>query len=152
MNFLIFNPLLFSGIMAMVAAQVIKILLILVVDRRLALDRLTETGGMPSSHSAAVSALATACGLQYGVESPYFALAVVFGSIVIYDATGVRREAGQHAEILNSLVKELSDIFEEGNPPQALKTLLGHTYPQVLMGTLLGILTGYICMNRFCIG
>ncbi len=147
MNFLTFNPLICAAFMAMVAAQVIKILLILVMDRRLALDRLTETGGMPSSHSAAVSALATACGLLYGLGSPYFAITVVFGSIVIYDATGVRREAGQHAEILNSLVTELSHLFEEGDSPKALKTLLGHTYPQVLMGTLLGILTGYLCIG-----
>ncbi len=131
--------------MGMLVAQLAKVILILFLERRMAWDRLTETGGMPSSHSAAVAALSTACGLVYGVESPYFAIAIVFGSIVIYDATGVRRAAGQHAEILNSLIVELSHLFEEGNSPKALKTLLGHTYPQVFMGTLLGIIVGFFC-------
>ncbi|WP_246157071.1 divergent PAP2 family protein [Oceanispirochaeta crateris] len=147
MNFLTYNPLIYSAFMGMLVAQVAKVILILALEKRLALDRLTETGGMPSSHSAAVAALSTACGIQYGVESPYFAIAIVFGAIVIYDATGVRRAAGRHAEILNSLIVELSHLFEEGNSPKALKTLLGHTYPQVFMGTLLGVVVGFLCMG-----
>ncbi len=152
MNFITFNPLIYSAFMGMVLAQVAKVVLILVMERRLAMDRLTETGGMPSSHSAAVAALATACGIEYGVQSPYFALAIVFGSIVIYDATGVRRAAGRHAEILNSLITEMSHLFEEGDKPKALKTLLGHTYPQVLMGTLLGVIVGFFCMGKIKLG
>jgi len=148
MNFLTYNPLLFSALMGMLLAQISKIVLILIMERRVALERLTETGGMPSSHSAAVSALATACGVQYGVQSPYFAIAIVFGSIVIYDATGVRRAAGQHAEILNSLITEMSHLFEEGDKPKALKTLLGHTYPQVLLGTILGVIVGFVCTGK----
>lgn len=151
MNIFTYNPLIFSAFMGMLVAQIAKVVLILLLERRLAMDRLTETGGMPSSHSAAVASLATSIGLEYGVQSPYFALAVVFGSIVIYDATGVRRAAGKHAEILNSLVTELSHLFEEGDSPKALKTLLGHTYPQVLMGTLVGILVGYACMGSLAI-
>lgn len=134
--------------MGMMAAQLAKVVLILVMEKRLAMDRLTETGGMPSSHSAAVAALATSCGIQYGLQSPYFAISIVFGSIVIYDATGVRRAAGRHAEILNSLIQEMSHLFEEGDKPKALKTLLGHTYPQVVMGTLLGVLIGFACMAK----
>ncbi len=152
MNFITFNPLIYSAFMGMLLAQVAKVILILVMERRLAMDRLTETGGMPSSHSAAVAALATACGIEYGVQSPYFALAVVFGAIVIYDATGVRRAAGRHAEILNSLITEMSHLFEEGDKPKALKTLLGHTYPQVFMGTILGIIVGFFCMGKIKLG
>jgi acid phosphatase family membrane protein YuiD len=148
MNFITYNPLIYSAFMGMLLAQLAKVILILLLERRLAMDRLTETGGMPSSHSAAVAALATSCGIQYGVGSPYFAIAIVFGSIVIYDATGVRRAAGRHAEILNSLITDMSHLFEEGDKPKALKTLLGHTYPQVLMGTILGVLVGFACMDR----
>lgn len=148
MYHLTFNPLVLSAFMGMVVAQVAKFLLILALERRLAWDRISETGGMPSSHSAAVAALTTAIGLTYGVESAYFAISFVFGSIVIYDATGVRRAAGQHAEILNSLISEMSHLFEEGDSPKALKTLLGHTYPQVFVGTLLGILIGFICTGN----
>jgi len=151
MNFLTYNPLIFSAFMGMLLAQIAKVLLILILERRVAMERLTETGGMPSSHSAAVAALATACGVQYGVESAYFAIAVVFGSIVIYDATGVRRAAGRHAEILNSLITEMSHLFEEGDKPKALKTLLGHTYPQVFFGTLLGVIVGFVCTGRIAL-
>jgi len=134
--------------MGMVVAQLAKFLLILALERRLAWDRISETGGMPSSHSAAVAALTTAIGLTYGVESAYFAISFVFGSVVIYDATGVRRAAGQHAEVLNSLISEMSHLFEEGDSPKALKTLLGHTYPQVFVGTLLGIFIGFVCTGN----
>jgi acid phosphatase family membrane protein YuiD len=123
-------------------AQVLKVVLILFTEKKLKMARLTETGGMPSSHSAGVAALAAACAMKFGLDSGYFAISIVFGTIVIYDAAGVRRAAGRHAEILNTLMTELAHLFEEGNSPKALKTLLGHTYPQVLVGTLLGIGTG----------
>ncbi|OQY31868.1 MAG: acid phosphatase [Spirochaetaceae bacterium 4572_59] len=148
MYLLTFNPLFLSAFMGMVVAQLAKFLLILALERRLAWDRISETGGMPSSHSAAVAALTTAIGLTYGVESAYFAISFVFGSVVIYDATGVRRAAGQHAEVLNSLISEMSHLFEEGDSPKALKTLLGHTYPQVFVGTLLGIFIGFVCTGN----
>ncbi len=128
----------------MVAAQIAKVLLILLTDRRWAPERMTETGGMPSSHSATVSALCTSTAINFGVESAHFAIALVFGIIVIYDATGVRRAAGRHAEILNELLEEFSHLFEEAKRPKALKTLLGHTYPQVFVGSGFGIAMGFI--------
>ncbi|MBA2666024.1 MAG: divergent PAP2 family protein [Trueperaceae bacterium] len=127
---------------ATLAAQVIKVVLVLATERRWAWERLLETGGMPSSHSSTVAALATAVGIVEGVASPFFAIALVFGSIVMYDATGIRRAAGMHAQLINDLVEELAHLFDEGFQPQALKTLLGHTYPQVVVGALLGIATG----------
>jgi len=136
------NTPLLAAATATLLAQGLKVLLVAVTERRLALDRLLETGGMPSSHTAAVSALATSLGIRFGWASPYFAIAAVFGSIVMYDATGIRRAAGLQAELINELVQELAHLFDDGFRPQALKTLLGHTYPQVIVGALLGISTG----------
>ena len=137
-----FNTPLLASLAAMLLAQIIKVILVFATERRWAFDRLLETGGMPSSHSAAVSALAVSIGALYGWGTPLFAISAVFGSIVMYDATGIRRAAGMQAELINDLVNELGHLFDEGFRPQALKTLLGHTYPQVVMGALLGILTG----------
>lgn len=138
------NYVLWTALLATFMAQVFKVFLVLLTEKRLALDRLLETGGMPSSHSAAVTALATSLGLTQGWDSPYFAMSAVLGSIVMYDATGIRRAAGMQAELINELVQELAHVVDEGFKPQALKTLLGHTYPQVLVGALLGILTGML--------
>lgn len=138
------NKMIWSAFWGMVIAQILKVLIILLFERRLDFQRIKETGGMPSSHSATVAAMTTTCGMLYGVGSPYFAICLIFGTIVIHDATGVRRAAGKHAEILNNLVSELSHLIEEGKNEKALKTLLGHTYPQVIAGTLVGILVGYL--------
>ena len=138
------NRILRGAALATFVAQLIKVMITLVLERRLALERLPETGGMPSSHSAAVAALATGMGVIYGWGSPYFTLAAVFGSIVIYDATGIRRAVGMQAALINSLVTELAHLFGEGFQPQVLKTLLGHTYPQVFVGAALGVATSAI--------
>jgi len=136
------NVPLIAAIAASLGAQMVKVLLVLATERRWAPDRLLETGGMPSSHSASVAALATSVGILYGWAHPYFAIAAVFASIVMYDATGIRRAAGMQAELINDLVEELGHLFDEGFQPQALKTLLGHTYPQVVVGALVGVATG----------
>jgi acid phosphatase family membrane protein YuiD len=138
------NPLVLSSFLAMVFAQVSKVTLLLLTERRWVPERVTETGGMPSSHSATVAALCTSSALSYGFESSAFAISLVIGLIVIYDATGVRRAAGRHAEILNELVEEFSHLFEEDRRPAALKTLLGHSYPQVFVGTGIGIAMAFI--------
>jgi len=141
---LLHNQALWPSFVAVLIVQLVKVFLVWVTERRLVLARMLETGGMPSSHSAAVAALATSIGLIYGLGSPYFALAAVLGGIVIYDATGIRRAAGVQAELINELVEELSHLFTEGFQPQVLKTLLGHTYPQVAVGVLIGIIVGLI--------
>jgi len=137
------NAPLLAAVVATLLAQLVKVALVLATERRWAPERLLETGGMPSSHSAAVAALATSVGMIYGLGHPYFAISLVFASIVMYDATGIRRAAGQQAELLNDLVNELAHLFDEGFQPRALKTLLGHTYPQVVVGALLGLITGW---------
>ncbi len=95
---------------------------------------------MPSSHSATVSALAVSVGLREGFDSALFAVAAVFALIVMYDATGIRRAAGLHAQLLNQLVEELQKLVERGFAREPLKELLGHTYLEVLVGALLGLL------------
>ena len=141
---IISNGPLLAAVYAVAIAQSLKVILVLLTERRWAPDRLLETGGMPSSHSAAVAALATSLGFLEGWASPHFAIAAVFGSIVMYDATGIRRAAGMQAELINELVDELAHLFDDGFQPQALKTLLGHTYPQVIVGALLGIGMGTV--------
>jgi uncharacterized protein len=136
------NVPLLAAVAATLLAQVVKLVLVVLTERRWAWERLLETGGMPSSHSATVAGLATAVGIVEGWHSPYFAIALVFGSIVMYDATGIRRAAGMHAQLINDLVNELAHLFDEGFQPQALKTLLGHTYPQVVVGAIIGVATG----------
>lgn len=127
------------ALVALSIAQVLKVLLILLIDRKWAPDRALETGGMPSSHTASVCGLATSLGIQFGFGSPFFAIAVVFGLIVMYDATGIRRAAGVQATLLNDLVEELRAVVREGFSPKPLKELLGHTYFEVFVGAFLGI-------------
>lgn len=136
------NTPLVAALVATLLAQVLKVILVLLTERRWALDRMLETGGMPSSHSATVTALAVSVGMAEGFGSTLFALSVVFAGIVMYDASGIRRAAGMHAQLINDLVQELAHLFDEGFQPAALKTLLGHTYPQVVVGALVGGLTG----------
>ena len=138
------NPLILSAFFAMITSQTLKVIVLILTERRWAPGRLTETGGMPSAHSATVSALCTSSGIVYGVSSAAFAITLIIGIIVVYDATGVRRAAGRHAEILNELVQEFGHLFEEDKRPGALKTLLGHTYPQVLVGSGIGVAMGFL--------
>ena len=133
------NQLLWTAIAASTSAQIIKVLLILIFERKWKPLRILETGGMPSSHTASVAALSTSCGLEFGFDSPFFALSAIFGMIVMYDATGIRRASGMQAELLNDLVAELRQLLTEGFAPKPLKELLGHTYLEVFVGLLLGI-------------
>ncbi len=98
---------------------------------------LARSGGMPSSHSAMVSSLATAVGYRRGLQSDLFALSVVFAVIVMYDASGVRQAAGKQAKVLNQIVRELFS----GQPvsEEELKELIGHTPVEVIVGALVGI-------------
>lgn len=97
-----------------------------------------QAGGMPSSHSALVCSLATACGYLYGVESAAFAIAVVLAGVVMYDARGVRQESGKQARVLNQIMQTLFT----GHPitDEELKELIGHTTLQVIVGGVIGII------------
>ncbi len=149
MQALLSNQVLWTALFASTFAQVLKVLLILISERKWMPQRILETGGMPSSHTASVAALATMCGLQYGWDSAYFAIAAIFGSIVMYDATGIRRASGMQAEVLNDLVQELDAVLREGFAPKPLKELLGHTYFEVFVGFLLGITVAILSHQWF---
>jgi len=98
---------------------------------------ISETGGMPSSHSALVSALGTGLGLVYGFDSPYFAIAVVLIMIVTYDAQGVRRQAGEHARAINEIIAELLSGKEINE--KEFQEVLGHSRREVAGGMIFGI-------------
>jgi acid phosphatase family membrane protein YuiD len=101
------------------------------------LRRFVETGGMPSSHAASVSTLSTMVGLHEGFRSSIFGVTLFFSLIVMYDAAGLRRAAGRHAEVLNRLIDEHFKNPEEG--AHKLMELLGHTPFEVFVGALLGV-------------
>ncbi|MBR3281433.1 MAG: divergent PAP2 family protein [Clostridia bacterium] len=101
--------------------------------------RILGAGGMPSSHTACITALATSIGISEGFGSPVFALAVVFCFIVMYDAAGVRRAAGKQAAVLNKIIESDEDI----NVQEKLVELLGHTPLQVIVGAIVGIIIGF---------
>lgn len=139
---LFFNPVLLSALAAWLIAQVLKVLIELVLKRRMNWALLFQAGGMPSSHSAMVSATALSAGFVYGFDTGVFSVAAVLAMIVIYDATGVRRESGRQAVLINSIIEELS----KGKiPPQEkLKEVLGHTPGEAFLGTVLGLSIGFL--------
>ena len=130
------NSVLVAAVLAWAIAQLLKIISWALVSRELNFRRLVEPGGMPSSHSAFVTSLATGIGLYEGFDSTLFALATVFALIVMYDASGVRRAAGKQARVLNAIIEDLN---RRELHPERLRELLGHTPIEVLVGALLGI-------------
>lgn len=119
------------------SAQFLKFLGGIVIHRKFDLHDLFGTGGMPSSHSAFVVAMAAGVGSALGWESPEFAIAFVVAGIVMYDASGVRQEAGKHAKAINRIMDELSISRADGEEP--LKELLGHTSSEVVVGAIWGV-------------
>lgn len=138
MQYLLSNRPLMSALVAWALAQLIKVALFFVLERQVNWRRLVDTGGLPSSHSAFVTALAASVGFVEGVGSTAFAMSSVFASVVMYDAVSLRREAGKHADILNELLL-LSTIKGAVREREALKELLGHTPVEVLAGFALGL-------------
>jgi acid phosphatase family membrane protein YuiD len=124
--------------------QVLKVLVILVQERRIAWNYFVTSGGMPSSHTATVCALATAIAMTIGVGSTYFAIAVVLAVIVMYDAAGVRQSVGQHSAILNRLVRDFSFHVSRQDREKDLREFIGHTPFQVFVGALLGVFVAWV--------
>ena len=123
--------------LAWAVAQGLKVLIYYVRNRRFNFRLFVGTGGMPSSHSAYVCSLATAIGIESGWSSPVFLLSVGMALVIMTDAAGVRRAAGQQAKILNEIMDDL--YSSKPVPQQRLRELLGHTPFQVLMGAILGV-------------
>lgn len=122
--------------------QIFKVIWDLVATHKFNFKRILGAGGMPSSHSAVVTSIATMIGKTQGINSPIFALAVMFAFVVMYDAAGVRRAAGKQAKLLNKLVETpgLSNIQVQ----EKLVEVLGHTPMQVIVGAAIGVIVGLI--------
>ena len=133
------NPILLAGAVAWLVSQLSKAIIHLIITKRFQWDRLFGDGGMPSSHSATVTAVAVMTGLRCGWDSPIFAIAAILALIVMHDAMGVRQETGKQAKVINSMV-ELINSFGRGEltPEETLKEFVGHTRRQVVVGAVLG--------------
>ncbi len=131
--------------LAWVFAQGFKVLNYYLKHRKINFRLFVGTGGMPSSHSAFVCGLATSIGYEAGFDSPVFFLALGMALVIMSDAAGVRRAAGQQAQILNELV----DDFYKNKPipPAKLKELLGHTPTQVFVGAFVGIAVAIVAYS-----
>ncbi|MBK5201278.1 MAG: divergent PAP2 family protein [Spirochaetaceae bacterium] len=143
-NDLIHNSSFIAPFISWILAQSIKPLISLISGESFDIKRSLSTGGMPSSHTSTVVALTTNLAIIFGIGSYQFAIAMVFSSIVIYDAMGIRQEAGKQAEMINSWSTTLGELFEGQFSQTNLKTMLGHTISQVLFGILLGLIVGFV--------
>lgn len=136
------NRVLLSCFTAWIIAQTLKIILTLYKDKKVDLTRFVGSGGMPSSHTSFVMSLATSVGKINGWDSPNFAISIAFAFVVMYDAAGVRRAAGNQAKVLNIIIEDLAQHKPLGE--EKLKELIGHTPKEVLAGALLGIIVANI--------
>jgi len=143
------NQILIISLVSWAAAQIIKVIVVLVQEKRIAWNYFITSGGMPSSHSSTVTALTTAIAFQEGLGSVYFSLAAVLAVIVMYDAAGVRQSVGEHSAILNIIIKDFR-LKDRLDREKALREFIGHTPFQVIMGALLGILiaTAWVLLSR----
>ncbi|MFN0071341.1 MAG: divergent PAP2 family protein [Chloroflexota bacterium] len=139
MDDLIHNNVLIVSVLAWFLAQFSKAIVLVLREHRFQLRTMMSAGGMPSSHSALVTALTTRVGMEHGTGTTIFALSAVFAGVVLYDAAGVRRAVSMQARTLNRMIEEL---FEEQRfSERRLLELLGHTPFEVFVGALLGIVT-----------
>lgn len=143
------NELFVSAAIGWFVAQVLKTIIYTVLNKDFSFERMYGSGGMPSSHSATVTALATSSYFLYGAGSSEFAISLILAIIVMYDARGVRRETGIQAKVINDLIELLADVHNEIMPlDEKLKEFVGHTPLQVVAGAILGFLLA--CLVHFC--
>ena len=136
------NKIFMTTLSAWVIAQTIKVITGVIRQKKFDFRWFVGTGGMPSSHTAGVSCLCTAIGLEYGFDSAYFALAATFAIVVMFDAQGVRRATGRQARILNKITE---DIYWQGRVGEGrLRELVGHTPFEVIVGFFLGIVVAIV--------
>lgn len=144
------NELFVSAAIAWFVAQLLKTIIHTFVTKDFSIERMYGSGGMPSSHSATVTALATTAYFLHGAASSEFAISSILAIIVMYDARGVRRETGIQAKVLNDLIELLKDVHNElMSMDDKLKEFVGHTPLQVVAGALLGIIIA--CTVHFLI-
>ena len=141
---LIQNPILMSAVIGWLIAQVLKTIIHLIMTRQFVAERLVGSGGIPSCHSSTVCALTTATGMIYGVSGYEFAIACILAIVVMYDAMGVRRAAGNQAKILNEMIDMFSHMGKNLSAHDTLKEFIGHTPIQVFAGAILGIIIAIV--------
>lgn len=125
-------------------AQLIKVITVLIREKRLDFRFFVSSGGMPSAHSATVCALATAVALIEGIDSVGFGITAILAIVVMYDAAGVRRAVSRQSVLLNRIVKEIMVKRPRDEVEHDLRELIGHTPFQVVVGGLLGISLAWI--------
>jgi acid phosphatase family membrane protein YuiD len=139
------NKVLISGFSAWVIAQILKAVIYAVINRKIHVKRLVGDGGMPSSHSATVTALATTCALNFGPGSFEFGVTVILAFIVMHDAMGVRKETGKHAVVINDMIEFLEAMGgKDLTPEDKLKEFVGHSPVQVFVGAILGLTVAFV--------
>lgn len=139
------NRVFWACLLSWFLAQAAKVLLCRVLEKKWDFKRFLGLGGMPSSHSSVMCTLAVSAGIMRGFGSLEFVMSTVMALVVMTDASGVRREAGQHARILNKILQEMKEN-DNGLTFDTLKELLGHSPFEVAIGALLGVLVGLLVM------
>ena len=142
-NEIITNKVLIIPICSWAITQVMKVIIILLRKKQLDLRYLVISGGMPSSHSAFVTALAASVALIEGLGSVSFGISAIFALVVIYDAAGVRRSVGQQSIILNRIIREFRERRPVTELGHDLREFIGHTQLQVIIGVLIGIVVAW---------
>lgn len=142
MSYLIQYKYVFTPFFIWFSIQLFKVFYDLVTTKKFNFKRIMGAGGMPSSHSAVVTSLATMIGKSEGINSPIFAVSLIFAFVVMYDAAGIRRAAGKQAKLLNKIVETpgLSGV----EVSEKLVEVLGHTPVQVIVGALIGVAVGFV--------
>lgn len=139
------NRVFWACLLSWFLAQAAKVVLCRVLEKKWDFKRFLGLGGMPSSHSSVMCTLAVSAGIMRGFGSLEFVMSTVMALVVMTDASGVRREAGQHARILNKILQEMKEN-DNGITFDTLKELLGHSPFEVAVGALLGVLVGLLVM------
>lgn len=142
-NSLVLNKPLIIAATSWLVAGVLKVFVELRINKKLSISRIVGAGGMPSSHTSTVVALAISIGFYQGLDSAEFALAMIFAIIVIHDAVGVRLETGKQAKVLNTMMFE-SEAFKDLDFEKQLKEYVGHTPSQALAGAIVGIIVSLV--------
>ena len=135
------NEVILVPLCALVIAQIIKILIDTIVNKKFSLERVFGDGGMPSTHTATVVSLMLMCGFVEGWGTSIFAVSAIFAIVVMHDATGVRRETGKQAVVILDMIKVMQEYFWEKDATvraEKLKVLVGHSRLQVFFGAMLG--------------
>ncbi len=144
MEIVLYNKALAAAFAGVLVAQLLKPFLIWPIERKFRYPLFFSTGGMPSSHTAMVVALTTSIFLTEGPSTLPFAIAMTFSLITMHDAMGIRQAAGKQAKVINEWSRLLAQIHADGEfTPENLKTMLGHSFTQVVGGIVVGLITGY---------